>query len=439
MNESFSKPGSSRGDEAQIKEKAETIHAAGAPNTVSASFKSEQSTSRDGARRSDCVMGASPGATPSDSPHVVSGNSEHGLNVFLFPGQGSQEIGMAADLFKADAPFRELVRRASERTGADLEKICRRGPERDLTRTKNLQPLLVCVSLGYLRHLADKGIRADKVLGHSLGEISALAAAGCVSFETAVDIAAKRGELMDAAAARVAGGMTAVISSGCAAVLRLLVESRSENLRLEHGAGKLREPAGKDACATPGGVGFQPAGSGGILPPDRHFQPAAESFSGTQPVLANDNTPGQIVLSGEIAALEQFAALVVAAKLGQCRRLAVAGAWHSPLMAQAAQEFSNWLKMVEFHAPKLPLIFNVTAETESDPQKIRQLIARNLVEPVRWRTAMASLRGAEKLALFEVGPGRVLSGLARANGFGDDVKIFNINNLRGVEMAARLD
>ncbi|HEX7569309.1 MAG TPA: ACP S-malonyltransferase [Verrucomicrobiae bacterium] len=370
-------------------------------------------------------MGASPGATPTDSPHVVSYNSEHVLNVFLFPGQGSQEIGMAADLFKADAPFRELARRASERTGADLEKICRRGPERELTRTKNLQPLLVCVSLGYLRHLADKGIRADKVLGHSLGEISALAAAGVVSFETAVDIAAKRGELMDAAASRVAGGMTAVISSEREAVLQLLAQKFPE-VRL---------------------VPEQLVGSSAFRRPDTVAQPdrlkaelqTAAVTSCAQLVLANDNTPNQIVLSGEIAALEQFTALVAAEKLGQCRRLAVAGAWHSPLMAQAAQEFSNWLEMVEFHAPKLPLIFNVTAETESDPQKIRQFIARNLVEPVRWRTAMASLRGAEKLALFEVGPGRVLSGLARANGFGDDVKIFNINNLRGVEMAARLD
>ncbi len=309
------------------------------------------------------------------------------MNVFLFPGQGSQEIGMAADLFKSDAPFRELIRRASERAGTDLEKICLRGPDRELTRTRNLQPLLVGVSLGYLRHLTDQGIHPDKVLGHSLGEISALAAAGIVSFEIAVDIAAKRGELMDAAAARVPGGMTAVITSEREAVLRLL----------------------------------------------------AQRFSNAQIVLANDNTPNQLVLSGEMAALEQFAALVAAEKLGQCRRLAVAGPWHSPLMAAAQQEFSSWLDTVEFHAPKVPVIFNVAAETETDPAKIRQLIARNLVAPVRWRAAMDSLRGEKNLALLEVGPGRVLSGLARANGFGDEVKIFNINNLRGVEMAARLD
>ena len=309
------------------------------------------------------------------------------MNVFLFPGQGSQEIGMAADLFKSDPPFRELIRRASERTGSDLEKICLRGPDRELTRTRNLQPLLVGVSLGYLRHLTDKGIQPDTVLGHSLGEISALAAAGIVSFETAVDIAAKRGELMDAAAARVQGGMIAVISSEREAVLQLL----------------------------------------------------ALKFAAGQLVLANDNTPNQLVLSGEVTALEQFAALVAAEKLGQCRRLAVAGPWHSPLLAAAQREFSSWLDTVKFHAPEVPVIFNVTAETGTDPAKIRQLVARNLVEPVRWRAAMDSLRGEEKLALFEVGPGRVLSGLARANGFGDEVKIFNLNNLRGVEMAARLD
>jgi [acyl-carrier-protein] S-malonyltransferase len=309
------------------------------------------------------------------------------MNVFLFPGQGSQEIGMASDLFKADAPFRELVRRASERTGSDLEKICLRGPERELTRTKNLQPLLVCVSLGYLWHLTDRGIQPDKVLGHSLGEISALAAAGIVSFETAVDIAAKRGELMDATATRVSGGMAAVISSEREAVLQLL----------------------------------------------------AQKFPNAQLVLANDNAPRQIVVSGEIAALEQFTSFVAPEKLGQCRRLAVAGPWHSPLMTQAQLEFSGWLDTIEFHPPKVPLIFNVTAATETDPHKIRQFVARDLVEPVRWRAAMDSLRGAEKLVLFEIGPGRVLSGLARANGLGDGVKIFNINNLRGVEMAARLD
>jgi [acyl-carrier-protein] S-malonyltransferase len=309
------------------------------------------------------------------------------MKVFLFPGQGSQEVGMAADLFKADESFRKLIRRAGERTGSDLEKICLRGPERELIRTRNLQPLLVCVSLGYLRHLMVQGIQPDQVIGHSLGEISALAAAGCVSFETAVDIAAQRGEFMEAAAARCPGGMLAVISSEREAVLGLL----------------------------------------------------ARQLSGAPIVLANDNAPGQLVFSGELAALEQLAALIAAEKLGQSRRLVVAGPWHSPLMAPARQEFSNWLETVDFQRPRVPLILNATAAAESDPQTVRQWVARNLVEPVRWRAAMAALGGRAGLFLFEIGPGRVLSGLARANGLGEDVKIFHVNNLRGVEMAAGLD
>jgi [acyl-carrier-protein] S-malonyltransferase len=306
------------------------------------------------------------------------------MNVFLFPGQGSQEIGMAADLFKTDSSFRELLGRASERTGADLERICLRGPERDLLRTKHLQPIMVCVSLGYLRRLTAAGVNPDTVLGHSLGEITALAAAGVVDFETAVDIAAKRGELMDAAAIGSKGGMVAVISPEREAIQQFL-------------AGGI--PSGKL-------------------------------------VLANDNAPDQIVLSGEQEWLEQASQFITHARLGQCRRLPVSGPWHSPAMVTARQEFEAWLGPVEFRAVRTPLLFNVTAAAETDPGKIRQLIARNLVEPVRWRSCMEQLRAAGTTTLFEIGPGRVLSGLARANGFGDETRVCNVNNLRGVELAS---
>ncbi len=305
------------------------------------------------------------------------------MNAFLFPGQGSQEIGMAADLFKSDAHFSSLVTRASERTGADLGRVCLRGPDRELRHTRNLQPLLVCVSLGYLRHLTGAGVKPNLVLGHSLGEITALAAAGIVSFEGAVDIAAKRGELMATAAEQAPGAMTAVLSSEREAVLAML----------------------------------------------------ARELPGAQLVLANDNAPNQFVLSGDSTALTRAAQLITAAKLGQCRPLAVAGPWHSPLMSAAAKTFGAWLDRVEFHPPQVPLWFNVTAAAESDPQTIRSLLVRNLVEAVRWRSALTALRQAAPQSLFEIGPGRVLSGLARANGLDDATRIFNINNLRGVELA----
>jgi [acyl-carrier-protein] S-malonyltransferase len=307
------------------------------------------------------------------------------MNVFLFPGQGSQEIGMAADLFKGDSFFRELVGRVSERTGVDLERICLRGPERELVRTKHLQPLMVCVSLGYLRHLTTGGVKPGMVLGHSLGEITALAAAGVVSFNTAVDIAAQRGGFMDAAAARLQGGMVAVISPDRDAILRFLTEA-----------------------TAPGKV-----------------------------VLANDNAPNQIVLSGEQELLDQAIKFITQAKLGQCRRLPVAGPWHSPAMMLAQREFEVWLGQIDFHAPQVPLLFNVTAAAETDPAKIRQLVARNLVQPVRWRSCMEQLRAAGATTLFEIGPGRVLSGLARANGIGNETGVCNINSLHGVQLAAR--
>lgn len=293
---------------------------------------------------------------------------------------------MASDLFKCDAQFRELVSLASRRTGTDLERICLRGPDRELRDTRNLQPLLVCVSLGYLQHLTNSGVHASLVLGHSLGEISALAAAGIVTFQDAVSIAAERGELMAAAAAEAPGAMAAVLSTERERILQLL----------------------------------------------------SREFPGAQLVVANDNAPNQLVLSGEVSVLERALPLIAAAKLGQCRRLAVAGPWHCPLMSSARRGFAAWLDGVEFRKPRLPVWFNVTAAPESDPKRIRDLIARNLVEPVCWREAMARLRNVGDLSFFEVGPGRVLSGLARANGFGDAVRIHSVNNLRGVELARRI-
>jgi len=306
------------------------------------------------------------------------------MNVFLFPGQGSQEVGMAADLFGEDPLFRQWVARASELTGANLERLCLRGPDRELTRARLLQPLIVCVSLGYLRQLTALGVRPNLVLGHSLGEITALAAAGIVRDETAVEIAAKRGQLMEAAAASLPGGMLAVISPERDAVLRL-----------------------SNRGALPGNL-----------------------------TLANDNAPNQIVFSGELTGIAEATQYLLGAKLGHCRRLPVAGPWHHSSMAPARREFEAWLGTVEFHEPKVPMLFNVSAAGETAPELIRRLVARNLVEPVRWRSCMEQLRPAGPGTFFEIGPGRVLSGLARANGFGDEIRVCNVNNLRGVKAAA---
>jgi len=122
---------------------------------------------------------------------------------------------------------------------------------------------------------------------------------------------------------------------------------------------------------------------------------------------------------------------VAARGLGRCKTLAVAGPWHSPLMSGARLEFERWIEAMDFHPPKIPIVLNATGAPESDPPTIRQRIAGQLASPVLWRDCMSRLKRMDVGLLLEVGPGRVLSGLARVNGFGGETRIFNINNLRG--------
>jgi len=305
------------------------------------------------------------------------------VRAFLFPGQGSQAVGMAADLFREDERFRALIAHAETMVDRDLRTLCLRGPERLLAQTNLLQPLLVAVSLGYHRRLVDRGITPDVVAGHSLGEITALAAAGVVTDETAVTLAAWRGELMQEAAVDLDGGMLAVVT-----------DRREEFLSWF-------------ATAAPREV-----------------------------VVANDNAPGQLVLSGRRRSLEELAGRIAAEGLGRHRLLDVAGSWHGPWMAQARDHFGRRVGQVPFAPPSIPILMNSTGLSASDPEEIRNLVVESVAAPVRWREIMELLRRMEVSSAFEVGPGRVLSGLARQNGFPAATKIFPVGSLRGVEAAA---
>jgi [acyl-carrier-protein] S-malonyltransferase len=302
---------------------------------------------------------------------------------FLFPGQGSQEVGMGQDLFKHSDHFRELIAIASDFTHEDLQTLCLRGPEKKLILARYLQPLLAAVSLGYHHELTRRGVKADVVMGHSLGEISALAAAGIVSDSESVIIAAKRGALMDEMASRCDGGMMAALFISCETV------------------GELLEQLGK---------------------------------SGTI-VLANDNASDQLVLAGDNAMLDAFAKLVAQGNHGKTRRLLVAGPWHSPYMREARLEFEEWAEDITFHPPHTPIILNALANCDNHPSTIKHLVTWQLTSPVFWRESMARLKELGAQRLYEIGPGRVLSGLARVNGFKKETTICNINNLRGVELA----
>jgi [acyl-carrier-protein] S-malonyltransferase len=306
------------------------------------------------------------------------------MTVFLFPGQGSQEIGMGGDLFRDDAFFRSLVALGSDLTHEDLEKLCLRGPEKRLRLAQFLQPLLASVSLGYLRHVRERGITPDAVLGHSLGEITSLAASGVVTAEEAVTIAAKRGEFMDEAAARCNGCMIAVLFTPLDKVNEILAS--------------MNRPA--------------------------------------DIVLANDNAPNQIVVSGDCAATEEFSRLLRAQGIGRTKSILVSGAWHSPFMASARDKFKEWVASVPFKAPRVPILLNSTGASEDDPAVIKDLVTQQLVKPVYWRACMETLRARNADVFLEIGPQRILSGLVRVNGFPKTTTVYNINNLTGLDRAA---
>jgi len=268
----------------------------------------------------------------------------------------------------------------SDLTHEDLKLLCLRGPDKKLRRSFFLQPIMVSVSLGYLKALADEGVQADVVLGHSLGEITALAAADVVSDKEAVSIAAKRGELMDCAASIHGGGMLAVLSVPLETVEGLIAE-----------------------ISSPGRI-----------------------------TLANDNAPGQVVISAAAELLDQFSNLVASRRLGRCKRLSVSGPWHTPLMSRAQHEFEEWIATIAFASPSAQLVLNATGGVESDPQRIKQHISSQLTSPVRWRECVNTLKRMDLDAILEVGPGRVLSGLVRLNGLAGEKRVFNINNLRGL-------
>jgi [acyl-carrier-protein] S-malonyltransferase len=291
---------------------------------------------------------------------------------------------MAADLFRADERFGALVAHAAALVGHDLRTLCLRGPEKLLARTDLLQPLLVAVSLGYHRQLADRGVLPDLVAGHSLGEISALAAAGVVSDETAVTLAAARGAAMQAAAAALDGGMLAVVT-----------ERREEFLAWF-------------AAAVPAG----------------------------NVVLANDNAPGQLVLAGPRPLLAELAARISREGLGRHRLLDVAGPWHGPWMAQARDRFGRETAGTPFAPPRVPIVLNATGRPSLDPEEIRRRVVASIAAPVRWREVCAYLNERRVAAVLEVGPGRVLAGLARQNGLPAATQVFPVGTLRGVEAAA---
>ena len=285
---------------------------------------------------------------------------------FIFPGQGSQAVGMGAELAKAYAPARAVFAEVDEALGQPLSKLMWEGPEDQLTLTENAQPALMAVSLAALRTLeAEKGFslkdRVSFVAGHSLGEYSALAAAGALSLADTARLLKTRGRAMQA--------------------------------------------------AVPVGQGAMAALLGAELPQAQELAKAASD--GEVCAAANDNAPGQVVISGTRTAIER--AIALAPKYGARRAvlLPVSAPFHCALMQPAADVMSEALRQVTISAPSVPLVANVLASAISDPEAIRTRLIEQVTGMVRWRESMLYLRAQGVDTLYEVGAGRVLTGLAR--------------------------
>lgn len=287
---------------------------------------------------------------------------------FTFPGQGSQHIGMGHALAQAFAPAREVFAEVDDALSQHLSKLMWEGPESDLRLTENAQPALMAVSLAVVRTLATEGgiavTRARYLAGHSLGEYSALAAAGTFSLADAARLLKLRGQAMQKAVPVGEGAMAALIGVDV----------------------DVAADIAKRASAACEGAVCEPA---------------------------NDNAPGQVVVSGAREAVEAAVEIAKDAGARRAMLLPVSAPFHCSLMRPAAEAMEEALKTVRFAPPLVPVVCNVTAAPESSPSDISRLLVEQVTAMVRWRECMLHMAESGITTVYELGAGKVLTGLAR--------------------------
>ena len=308
---------------------------------------------------------------------------------FTFPGQGSQAVGMGAELAEAFSAAREVFQEVDEALSQKLFKLMREGPIEELTLTENAQPALMAVSLAVVRVLkAECGVdiaRAAFVAGHSLGEYSALAAADAIGLDETARLLRLRGQAMQRAVPVGEGAMASLI-------------------------GPKADVALAEEAAAAGAAG------GGVC------------------VVANDNNAGNVVISGDKAAVDR--AIEAAKALGaRAILLNVSAPFHSPLMQPAADEMAEALARANIAAPRAPLVANVTARPTNDAETIRRLLVEQITSRVRWRESVEWLAGEGGVTRFvELGAGKVLTGMARR--IAPDAEALAVNTPADVETFA---
>lgn len=279
--------------------------------------------------------------------------------VFMFSGQGSQYVGMGKELYENYDAAKKVLDKADQILDFDLKDMIFNGPEEDLNNTKNTQPTIYTVSAMVKAVLAENGINAAAAAGHSLGEYSALYAAGVLSFEDGLKLVRRRGELMDQADPEGKGTMAAVIGMADQEVEAVLAEIE------------------------------------GII------------------TIANYNSPGQVVISGEVEAVAAAEELLAEKGAKRVIPLSVSGAFHSPLMEPAKEELKNTIEAIEFKDAQIPLIANVTADYVKESDEIKSALIKQLNNSVRWAETIERFKEDGYENYVEVGPGRVLKGLMR--------------------------
>jgi len=301
----------------------------------------------------------------------------------LFPGQGSQSVGMGRDLTERFPVAKETLAEADEALGFPISKLCFEGPEEDLRLTENTQPAILTVSVAAWRVLEAEGIKPAWAAGHSLGEWSAHVAAGTLSFADAVRAVKSRGRAMQQAVPAGEGGM--------AAVLMLAPELVAE------------------ACAE------------------------AEAETGLTVAAANLNSPGQTVISGALAAVEKAAQICKKKGARRAVMLPVSAPFHCALMQPAQEEVARVLAGIAMHDPKVPVAANVTGKLVTAAAEAKDALTRQVTGAVRWVECVQALVGAGAETFVEVGPGKVLTGLMKQIDSGK--KAMNVEDSAGLERA----
>ena len=299
---------------------------------------------------------------------------------FLFPGQGSQYIGMGKDIMEEFPEVKEIFEKTDDICQKPISKLCFEGPMDELTLTANLQPAITAVSLACLTALNKSGISPDISAGHSVGEFAALASVGAISGYDALRLVKRRGELMHRESLKRPGSMAAIIGMNIKAVGEIVAK----------------------------------AGEKGIL------------------AIANHNTADQIVITGENEPLSQAISLIKE-NGGKAIPLRVSGAWHCKLIENAVDDFRKFMEHISFSTSETTMLFNATAKRERDPEKIKDIMALQLIRPVKWYEIIVKMLEEGVNLFVEVGPKKVLTGLLKKIVPREsDLRLYNIEGMESL-------